>query len=281
MAEGIYRFQVGAFECIVVNDGTVSSLQTPRDLFPDVPQALMEQALGERIPYSGMTISYNCLVVRADERLLLVDTGWGSNHRPNTDGLLQNLRAAGIRPEEIDTVIITHGDGDHIGGVAGDDGTPTFSNARYVMWRAAWQYTISEAHLAQLGEEMAANVRSRFLPLEERVDLIDEETDIVPGVRVIPSPGHRPGHTAIVVSSNGEQLLCVADALASPVQLEYPDWHPIFDALPEQAAATRRWLLEWAVGEKMLVHAYHILFPGLGYVVPEGETWRWQPIEKV
>jgi glyoxylase-like metal-dependent hydrolase (beta-lactamase superfamily II) len=279
MDKGIYRFQVGAFECIVVNDGTVNSEHSPYDLFPNAPPALMEQMFGERATQSGMMISYNCLVVKTDERLLLVDTGWGINNRPNTGELLQNLRDAGIEPGEIDTVIITHGDGDHIGGVASDDGTPTFPNARYVMWRAAWEYSTSEAHLAQLDEEMAASVRSRLLPLRERIDLIDEETDLLPGVRVVPSLGHRPGHTALVVSSNGEQLLCVADALVLPFQLEHPDWHPVFDSVFEQAATTRRRLLEWAAEENMLLHAYHILFPGLGHVVPQGETWRWRPIE--
>ena len=195
----------------------------------------------------------------------------------DVDSILQLLEQHGLT---LESIILTHGHGDHIGGVASDDGTPTFPNARYVMWRTAWEYSTSEAHLAQLDEEMVAVVRSRLLPLRERIDLIDEETDLLPGVRVAPSLGHRPGHTALVVSSNGEQLLCVADALVLPFQLEYPDWHPVFDSVFEQAATTRRRLLEWAAEENMLLHAYHILFPGLGHVVPEGETWRWRPVKR-
>jgi glyoxylase-like metal-dependent hydrolase (beta-lactamase superfamily II) len=278
MGQEIYRFSVGDFECAAIHDGSIAPPVSLSEVFPNAPQPLLEQVLDKYDLRSELIVSYTCLVVQAGEHLLLVDTGWGtSSPLPGAGKLVKNLRAAGIEPEKIDTVILTHGDGDHIGGNANDDGAPTFPNARYVMWREGWEYFTSEETLIQMEAERAAFTRARLVSIRDRIDLIDEEMDILPGVRVVPAPGHKPGHATVVVSSNGEKLLCIADTIALPFQLQYPDWRMIFDLAPDKAAATRRQLLERAAKEKTLVHGYHLPFPGLGYVVQEGEAWRWQP----
>jgi glyoxylase-like metal-dependent hydrolase (beta-lactamase superfamily II) len=279
MGQEVYRFNVGDFECAAIHDGSIAPPVSLSEVFPNAPQPLLEQMIDEYDLRSKLIISYTCLTIQADERLLLVDTGYGTGSPlPGAGKLVQNLRASGIAPEQVDTVILTHGDGDHIGGNANDDGMPTFPNARYVMWREGWEYYTSEETLAQMEAERAAFTRARLVSILDRIDLIDEEMEIVPGVRFVPAPGHKPGHATVVVSSNDEKLLCIADAIALPFQLQYPDWHMIFDWAPEKAAATRRQLLEWAAEEKTLVHGYHLPFPGLGYVVQEGKAWRWQPI---
>jgi len=279
MGREIYRFKVGDFECAAIHDGSIAPPVSLNEVFPNAPRPLLEQVIDEYDLGSELIISYTCLVVQAGERVLLVDTGYGTGSPlPGAGKLVQNLRTAGIEPEQVDTVILTHGDGDHIGGNANDDGAPTFPNARYVMWREGWEYFTSKGTLAQMEEERAAFTRARLVSIRERIDLIDKEMEIVPGVRFFPAPGHKPGHATVVVSSNGQKLLCIADAIALPFQLQYPDWHMIFDFAPEKAAATRCQLLEQAAQENMLVYGYHLPFPGLGYVVPEGEAWRWQPI---
>jgi glyoxylase-like metal-dependent hydrolase (beta-lactamase superfamily II) len=279
MEKEIYCFSVGDFECAAINDGIIIPPVSLSEVFPNAPQPLLERVLDAYGLWSELIVSYICLMIQTDERLLLVDTGWGTGSAfPGAGKLVENLRAVGIEPEKVDTVIITHGDGDHIGGNANDDGAPTFPNARYVMWRAGWEHFTSEETLAQMEAERAAFTRARLVSIRDRIDLIDEETDIAPGVRVVPAPGHKPGHTAVVVSSSGEKLLCIADTVALSLQLQYPDWHMIFDVAPEEAVVTRRQLFEWAAEEKMLVHSYHLPFPGLGYVVQEGEAWQWQPI---
>ena len=83
---------------------------------------------------------------------------------------------------------------------------------------------------------------------------------------------------AVVISSNQAQLLCISDAALHPIHLVQPDWYPVVDIAPDQALATRRWLLEWAVAENALVQAFHFPFPGLGHVIQKGDSWQWQPI---
>jgi len=122
---------------------------------------------------------------------------------------------------------------------------------------------------------------NNLLPIQGQLDLVDRETEIVPGIRAVAAPGHTPGHMALAISSGGEQLLVIADAVLHPIHLEQPEWYAVVDFIPEQAVATRRRLLNRAAAEKALVLAFHFPFPGLGHVVQKGEGWQWRPIETV
>ena len=113
-------------------------------------------------------------------------------------------------------------------------------------------------------------------PIEKQLSLIDEETEIVPGIRSIAAPGHTPGHMALSISSGGEQLLHLVDTVVHPIHLERPDWLVATDLLPEQTVATRRRLLDLAATEKVLVFVFHFPFPGLGHVVQSGSGWEWE-----
>jgi glyoxylase-like metal-dependent hydrolase (beta-lactamase superfamily II) len=115
--------------------------------------------------------------------------------------------------------------------------------------------------------------------LEDRFDLVDGEDEIVPGIRVLASSGHTPGHLAVHISSNGENLLCISDAMFHSIHAEQPGWYAAVDLAPERALSARRNLLELAVTENALVHAFHFPWPGLGRVVSKGDAWQWLPIE--
>ena len=110
-----------------------------------------------------------------------------------------------------------------------------------------------------------------------QLELVNLET--VPGIRAVTAPGHTPGHMALEISSEGEQLLCIADLVLHPIHLEQPEWYAVVDFIPEQVVATRRRLLDWAAGRKALVLAFHFPFPGLGHVIQKGEGWKWLPME--
>lgn len=115
--------------------------------------------------------------------------------------------------------------------------------------------------------------------IAEQIDTVDGETELVPGVRVIPAPGHTPGHLAVMVSSNGDRLLDLVDAVLDPFLLTHPDWHPALDHDPVQAEATRRRLLDQAADDGTLVLNYHFPWPGLGHVRRNEGVWRWEPAE--
>ncbi|UCC91047.1 MAG: MBL fold metallo-hydrolase [Dehalococcoidia bacterium] len=278
-----YRFKVGTFKCLVVIDGTHAYPYVPA-WFINAPKERLEQVLREHNLDPEQYVSpYPSLVINTGQHRVLVDTGAGSME-PTTGRLIPNLQAEGISPEDIETVILTHGHPDHIGGNNDSEGKPAFPNARYVMWKDEWDFWTSSPSLAELELDehlkqlLLTSAQNNLLPVQGQLDLVDHETAIVPGIRAVTAPGHTPGHMAIAIASNGEELLYLSDVVLHPIHLERPDWYAVFDFAPEQTVTTRRRLLQQAATEKALVHAFHFPFPGLGRVIQKGDAWQWQPV---
>lgn len=290
MSTEVYHFKVGAFECMAVSDGTLTytppTFPPPTTLlFSNAPRGDLEHTLRQHNiqpeHWAEWISPYICLLVNTGEHRVLVDTG-ADGLDPNTGKLLQNLQAEGIAPEDIDMVILTHCHPDHIGGNTLEEGKLAFPNARFAMWKDEWDFWTSEEAGVKLDEHvrevLLSVARKNLPPIQDRLDLIEREREILPGIHAIAAPGHTPGHMALVISSGGEQLLCISDTALHPIHLEQPEWCAAVDFAPDQVVATRRRILNRAAAEKALVLAFHFPFPGLGHIVQKGEAWQWQPI---
>jgi glyoxylase-like metal-dependent hydrolase (beta-lactamase superfamily II) len=287
MPAGSHRFQVGNLWCTVLSDGYVANPASW--CFPNADPVELAEALASRGPACDQVVSpYTCLLIETGREVVLADAGLGGGS--NTAGaILARLEMAGIRPQDVGTVVFTHAHPDHIGGAVdrrhGGAPRPVFPNARCVMAEAEWDFWTS-ARIDLGGLRIADDVKSamqftarRCLPaLRHHVELIAGETEIVPGVRAIPAPGHTPGHLALLLGSQGCQLLNLGDAAIHPLHLEHPDWDNGFDLDPGGALATRRRLLERAAADEMRVMAFHFPFPSVGRVAARSQGgWQWIP----
>ena len=291
VATGTYTVKIGAIECSVITDGTFPGTPTPYTspknfLFSNASKDELRQALREHkvaletvndwiIPFAG-------LLIKTGNQTVLMDTGAGGLG-PDTGKLPGNLKAVGVRPEDVDIIIHTHGHRDHVGGNTDSGGRPVFPNARYFIAKAEWDYWTAEETKRSYqgtGREGALELTLKNLvPLRGRVKLIEREGEIMPGISAIRAPGHTPGHMALLISSRGKELLCLADTVHHIIHLENPAWATAIDFNLEQVIATRQKLLSRAARERSLVFATHMPFPGLGHVISKGDAWRWLSVE--
>jgi glyoxylase-like metal-dependent hydrolase (beta-lactamase superfamily II) len=199
----------------------------------------------------------NCVLLRSEDVTVVVDTGAGPKPRaffPDGEARLLDELA----PEDVDVVVHTHLHVDHVGW----DGA--FPNARYVVHEADWAYFMSEASLAE-----RSHLRDKVLPLEPRFERVIGETEIAPGIRVQPAPGHTPGHMIVRAGS----FAAIGDLVAQELQVADPDLVFVNDMDFDIAAATRRRVIAELAEEGASVIAGH--FRGIGRFERAGKGFRW------
>ena len=274
-----YRFKIGDFECYCINDGGFDYGYD--HFFKNVPKEQVEKVLSEHnLPLGPIYTPYTHLIVNNGEQLILVDMGAGKV-LPNNGKLPSTMKSIGIDPSEIDTIIITHAHPDHIGGTLNDMGKPIYTNARYYMWKDEWDFWFSDKAFEKTMEFFVNTAREQLSPIKDRINFLEKESEIFPGVNIIEANGHTPGHIVVSFSSKDEHLYYIGDTVLYPLHLEYPDWLPIYDILPDKAEASKRKIFNLVARENALVIGQHFVpFPSLGRVAKKGDGWLFQPIKK-
>jgi len=272
-------FKIGTIQCIPISDGSCPF--PPSVFFADVPDQEL-QARG--LPTDAINSTFTCLLVSTGKNRVLIDTGAGKL-APSTGKLLENLANAGAPAKEIDTVILTHGHPDHVGGAIDAEGKAAFPNARYLLWKDEWEFWTSEnpnLSAMRVPEELKTGVilatACRCLPpLRKQIELVSRETEVVPGIHLLRAAGHTPGHMAVVISSGSDTVLHIGDAVIHLMLLEQTGWRPGVDVAPDQAAETRRRLLERAAADRTKVMAFHFPFPAIGRITSrKSGGWQWE-----
>jgi glyoxylase-like metal-dependent hydrolase (beta-lactamase superfamily II) len=276
MRKGYYPFRLGQSHCFSLYDGSLDyKLESMVKNASPAEVAAALQAHG--LPTDVIVTPYAYLYVKTSKHTILVDMGAG-DLAPETGKLIENLCAAGASPEEIDSVFITHAHPDHVGGALNKAGEPTFPNAEYFIAKAEWDFWFSEEAMLRPGKWFTDYARQALTPLAGKMTLLEREEEVLPGVSVLFAPGHTPGHMVVSIASDGERLLYTGDAVLVPLHLEHPDWLPVYDILPEPAAASKQRIFDLAASTGSWVLGQHFPpFPNLGHIIKREVGWEWQP----
>jgi glyoxylase-like metal-dependent hydrolase (beta-lactamase superfamily II) len=259
---GFYRFRLGGVTITLISDG-----QTVAPTFPNFAanpdrQQVYAQYLREHfVDPDRFVNNFIPMVVDTGRNKVLMDTGVGPGGIPGGLGRLPaHLQAAGIRAEEIDTIFISHGHPDHIGGLTTADRRPAFPNARLYMGETDFNFWTTQP-------TPSASVQANLIALRERFALVRPNQEIVPGVTAVSTPGHTVGHMALLVTSGDAKLMHFADAGGHwLLSLRFPEHYLGFDAEEELVVRTRAEMFGRAAAERMVVVGYHFAWPGVGYI---------------
>jgi len=279
------RFTIGGLEVFALSDGAPD--RALDGFFHGVEPAEWMAALGLTGPQDPVPFNFGSFLVRGDGATTLIDAGFGPPARtmgvPGGGELLDRIAEAGVRPEEIDRVLITHLHADHCGWLTQDDPasesggatTITFPNARVVVARAEIEFWLGSA-AGEIG--MATSVRPRVEPVRAAglVDAFEGEHAVSTAITMVPTPGHTPGHASVMLASQGEHLLITGDAAHHPVHLEHHDWIPSVDLDRAESQRSRAKLAALATQHNALITGGHFAIPTLGRLRQVAAGYRWE-----
>jgi glyoxylase-like metal-dependent hydrolase (beta-lactamase superfamily II) len=273
-----HRFLIGTREAAVVSDGPLL-LTPPGEVFTTLAPELIDGALRAAFMDGGpMRIEQNVLLVDLDGALALFDNGMGTSQLFGSQAgrLLTSLAEAGVRPDEIDAMVLSHAHPDHCWGTTHDDGRPTFPNATIYM--AQEELRFWEQCTDPEMEAVVEGVAKHLAPLRERIRFFRDGEEFLPGVRAMAAPGHTPGHTIFLISSGEERLCVLCDVtFHDPLSYAFPQAASAYDYDKALGARTRCETLACLADQRTRVISYHAPWPGIGHVARAGDAFRYVP----
>ena len=280
---GVHRTKVGSFQVTALYDGTWF-LPIDGKFVRNASGMAVNRALADAfLPPRIMPISFTALLVNTGTKLVLIDTGTAGQVVDTAGVMIDNLSVAGVTPDKIDTILISHFHPDHIDGIKTKEGAKVFANAEILVPEPEWAYWMNDANMAGVAKPVQRyflNAKRIFGDIANEVRRFKPGAEIVPGITSIPAYGHTPGHTAFAIHSGNQSMLAMSDTVRNPYLFaRYPDWQPIFDMDGTLAVKTRRRMLDRAVADRMLVEAYHFPFPASGHMVKRGAGYELIPVE--
>lgn len=282
-----HRFRWGEFEATIVSDGSLP-LGKPQESFVGPGADRIPAMLtGEFLDPNAATLEQNALVLNTGRQLLLFDTGMGDSmgadsrmFGPTTGRLLANMRAAGIQPEQIDMVIATHAHCDHIWALVNGNGQRNFPNAQVAINEADVRFWTDDANKRgpAFMNVFIEGAKKNLGAYRDRLVMVRDGQEVVPGVTAVFTPGHTIGHTVYFITSQGRTLVNSGDLAHHQVLLlRQPLMEFSYDTDPKQSAQTRSRMLDRLATDRHAMLSYHFPWPGLGHVRREGEGYAWIP----
>jgi len=264
MSKRVHRFTQGGVQGAAIQVAETDTWDLNQMLTPE------NQLSGDAV----VPFTYACAYLEHGGRRVMVDGGWEAPE------IVDALAELGVKPGDIELVLITHGDGDHILGLLTEARDLTYPNAKYVMHQELWDHWHDAEGLTKYPEERCELIAALAQAMEQRLTLFHDECEVSPRIRAIPCLGHREGHCTYEFVTEDAPIHHFGDTLFHPLLAEHPEWLDMKSLDPPKEAVSRRRTLERAATSGALVLACHILFPGVGRVESEGAGYRWIPVEE-
>lgn len=278
---GFYRFKLGDLEITALSDGTMP-LPLAK-IYQNKAEGELQKQLDANFLGTKTHVSINAFLIKDGKRLVLVDAGTGTLFGPIAGKLLSHLANAGYRPSEIDAVVLTHIHADHTGGLT-IEGNRLYPEADIHVAKREYDFWINRSTGSTPRPELDkdfATAKAALAPYisADRIRLFEDNAPPLPGFGSILRPGHTPGHSSIVISSKGENLVIWGDIIHGDyIQFDDPNVYVTFDVDGHEAVKTRAIALEEAAQQKYLVAGAHIPFPGIGHVVRDETMYGFIPL---
>jgi glyoxylase-like metal-dependent hydrolase (beta-lactamase superfamily II) len=275
-----FRFTLGDTRLTILSDGYFSLPTSGVGVNADpaeVQAFLAQHYLSPEMGYSHT----NHLVIEKGDAVVLVDVGSGNRFFDTVGKLLKNMEAAGIDPSSVTHVVITHAHPDHIWGIRDDFDEAIFPDAEYFLGQAEHAYWTQDDLVNQVpptDQQFVLGAVNSIAVEGVEWNLVSDGDEIVPGIRVIDTPGHTLGHMSVVLEDGGKQLIALGDSLShSYLSFQRPTWYNGVDADGELTVQTRMRLLDMCAADRIAVLGYHFPFPGVGHVLREGDDFSFVP----
>lgn len=277
---GFHRLRLGNYMVTSLLDGTHPFKAD--ELLTGIDRDKADALLADHFLSSPVEGSINAFLIDTGSRLILIDTGAGPLYGKDGGYLVDNLMAAGYRPEDVDDILITHLHLDHEGGLI-RNGAMAFPNATIHVAKADldfWLDPTNASHVPKLLQPMFAGAKNSLDPYiaSGRVKPFEPGQEVVEGIQAIAAPGHTPGHTWFLVSSGKDRLLAWGDTVhVAAVQLAESRAAIKYDFDSAAAVSARQRAFAEAASKGYWIAAAHISFPGLGHIRREGQGFAWIP----
>jgi glyoxylase-like metal-dependent hydrolase (beta-lactamase superfamily II) len=279
---GTYTFSVGDAQITSLSDGTVP--QDVHALLHGTTKENTDALLGKSYLANPVETSLNAFLLKFDGRIVLIDTGVGQLFGPGYGGkLLESLSAAGVSPDQVTDVLLTHMHLDHEGGLV-HDGQIVFPNATVHVAKADLDFFLDRSNAAKAHyDEKYFDHAFKTVKLyvdAGKVKSFSGTEEIMPGVTGTVHPGHTPGSVFYTVQSKGQKIVFVGDIVhVAAVQFPDPSITIEYDVDMKQAAQTRVEAFSTIARDRTLIAVPHLPFPGVGHIRAVGNGYEWVPVE--
>jgi len=262
-SDGIFSYKLGQFEVYMLVEGE-------RDGNASILVGADEALLKRYIPASGFKHTANAYLVKAAGKTYLIDTGTGAG-----GVIFDKVKKLGVANDKVDAILITHLHGDHFGGLQ-KDGQALYPNAKLYVSAKEHEF-FTKTNVNQGAVAALAPYKDRLTTFEPGA-LGSSLKELLPGITPVANYGHTPGHTVYILESNGAKLIIAGDYLhIALVQFPNPDISASYDMDKQQAAASRRQILDYAAKNKIPIGGMHIVYPGIGTVEADGNGYKFTP----